>query len=137
MGTKEIIELAKNLRQKHDTRDPFKLCEILEFEVGEMNLKPSVYKAYTINANKPRIVINRFFTEKSKRILCSHELGHALLHDNAINEFNDNDLQKEYEADLFAVALLFDDNDFDLPISKMSESMLKSILNCNLEEITQ
>lgn len=135
MGTNDIIKLAKKLRNYYQTNDPFKLCEFLNLEVREMNLNPKVYKAYTSNMfGEPVISINNKFTLKSQKILCSHELGHAILHsDSCCNEFEGNDQQKEYEANLFAVSLLFDDNQFDLPICKMSNYMLQEILNYNIQ----
>lgn len=71
------------------------------------------------------------------QVLCAHELGHALLHEDGVNNFKgsyktiiDN---TEYEANLFAVALLFDDDDFNMPISRMSNYLLKGILDYNIK----
>ena len=43
-------------------------------------------------------------------------------------------LNAEYEANLFAVSLLFDDDQFNMPISEMSNYILKSILDWNIRE---
>ena len=71
--------------------------------------------------------------------LCAHELGHALLHDDGINHFATTSKNAftniEYEANLFAVALLFDENDFNVPLVSMSNYTLKSILDYNIPEM--
>ena len=60
-----------------------------------------------------------------------------MLHEDGVNNFKgsyktiiDN---TEYEANLFAVALLFDDDDFNMPISRMSNYLLKGILDYNIK----
>ncbi len=77
-------------------------------------------------------------TELAKRVICAHELGHALLHDGmAINRFNgtSDSLQDqcEYEANLFAVALLVDDKSLNRPLKEMNNWMLKYILDYNIK----
>lgn len=131
----EIIRYANKLKSYYYTKDPFELCKLLNLSIKKIHLNPNIYKAYTTNPfGKPIISINAKFTEKSQRILCAHELGHALLHcDSFCNEFDGNDFSKEYEANLFAVALLFNENQFDIPISKMSNYMLQEILNYNIK----
>lgn len=131
----EIVRLANKLRNYYCTNNPLKLCKLLNFSVREINLNPKVYKAYITNPlGDPIISINKNYTEKSQRVLCAHELGHAILHKNSFcNEFGGTDTKREYEANLFAVALLFNENQFDIPISKMSNYMLQEILNCNIE----
>ena len=42
--------------------------------------------------------------------------------------------KEEYEANLFAVSLLFDDDQFNMPILEMSNYILKSILDWNIRE---
>ena len=37
-----------------------------------------------------------------------------------------------YEANLFAVALLCNEDEFNMPLAKMSNAVLKSILDCNV-----
>ena len=46
-------------------------------------------KAYTIRSdNYPTIIIiNGRYEPKSQLVLCAHELGHALLHSDAVNNF--------------------------------------------------
>ena len=135
MRTKEdIIRYARELRCEYNTRDPYILAKHYGIRVGD-DLELSISKkAYTIKMdNYPTmIMINNVYDKRSRIVLCAHELGHALLHDSAITEknaFTDD----EYEANLFAVSLLFDDKDFNMPITQMSNYILKSILDYNIE----
>ena len=71
-------------------------------------------------------------------VLCAHELGHALLHSDAVNNFaatSKNAFKNvEYEANLFAVSLLFDEEDFNIKMLNMSNYLLKQVLDYNIEE---
>jgi Zn-dependent peptidase ImmA (M78 family) len=76
----------------------------------------------------------------SKKVLCAHELGHALLHEDLVNNFaitsKNITTNLEYEANLFAISLLTNDNIDDyltIPISKMNNYLLKSIIDYNLK----
>ncbi|RXM78653.1 ImmA/IrrE family metallo-endopeptidase [Clostridium tetani] len=134
MRQDEIIKLAKSLKKQYTT-NPIKICNKLGIDINYTNLKPNIYAAYTTRiGKKPVIRLNSHFTLKSQKVLCAHELGHALMHGNKlINEFNDNhNGVNEYEANLFAVALLFDETDFAMDIKQMDNYMLKGILDYNI-----
>ena len=85
-------------------------------------------------------MINDRFDIPAKTVLCAHELGHALLHNDLINHYDLTTKTKgtsvEYEANLFAVSLLFDDDDFIIPIESMSGYILKLILDYNINPNT-
>jgi Zn-dependent peptidase ImmA (M78 family) len=59
------------------------------------------------------ISINADYNETSRRLLCAHELGHALLHSNGVNHYSiasNYELERlERDANLFALSLLYDD----------------------------
>lgn len=62
------------------------------------------------------IVINANLPEELQRIICAHELGHAILHKElaakgTLNDFAlfDNTSKPEFEANLFAAELLISD----------------------------
>ena len=90
-------------------------------------------KAYTIRSdNYPTIIIiNGRYEHKSQLVLCAHELGHALLHSDDINNFavtSKNAFKNvEYEANLFAVSLLFNESDLNI-----SNYLLKQVLDYNI-----
>ena len=84
------------------------------------------------------ISINNAYDERSKKLLCAHELGHALLHEGAVNHFAVTPQNAfsgvEYEANLFAVSLLYDELEEEpsIPVEHMNNYMLKSIIDYNL-----
>lgn len=134
MESDEIIQLAKKLKKKYGN-DPIEICNKINIIIRHIKLKPDVYQAYTITPfGKPIINLNEHFTNLSQKVLCAHELGHALMHkDKLINEFNDNNEIYEYEANLFAVALLFNEDDFDIELKKMDNYLLKGLLDMNIK----
>ena len=113
MRAKEIKNLAEDLRENYNTRNPFELADKFGIKVLISKVLPADKKAYTIKSdNYPTIIIvNGRYEYKSQMVLCAHELGHALLHSDAVNNFavtSKNAFKNvEYEANLFAVSLLF------------------------------
>lgn len=95
-------------------------------------------KAYTIRSDNypPIIIINGRYEPKSQLVLCAHELGQALLHSDDINNFavtSKNAFKNvEYEANLFAVSLLFNESDFNMKVLNMSNYLLKQVLDYNI-----
>ena len=79
------------------------------------------------------------FNKKQQNILAAHELGNALLHkDNYYNQFGDSrNYKQEYEANLFAVALLFNKEDFNCNICLLDNYELKFILDYNIKNLSQ
>jgi len=138
MKTQQIVAYARDLRKQYNTNDPYKLAEIFGIRVLERKLCKSV-KAQTLKVKGyPTIIsINEAYTALSKKVLCAHELGHALLHQEFINHFNITEenvnTTVEFEANMFAVALLCDDEQFIMPVSDMENVLLKSILDYNIK----
>ena len=133
--TKEIIGFARDICRNWG-KDPISIARRLGINV--------IYRpgdepgAHIIKAeNYPTIIsITGCDNTVGRQVLCAHELGHALLHEDGVNRFEGtyativNDI--EYEANLFAVALLFDEWKFNMPLEKMSNYLLKSVLDYNL-----
>lgn len=82
--------------------------------------------------NNNYILINKKYDIKSRKILCAHELGHIILH-KGNNRFKGDNLEYEYEANLFAVALLFSEEDFSMKFVEMSSFTLQTILELNIK----
>ncbi|MCM1988797.1 ImmA/IrrE family metallo-endopeptidase [Oceanirhabdus seepicola] len=133
----KIIQLANSLKIKYGTKDPIELCKNLKIKISTTKIKPEIFPAYILHVSEnPSIVLNEHYTINSQKILCAHELGHALLHkENILNQFKgDSSSEKiEYEANLFAVALLFNRSDFKIDILKMNNYLLEGILDYNLK----
>lgn len=139
MTPKEIIKTAIEYRTYYNTYDARIVAEKLGIKVSLSSMNPSLAKAYIIKCpgHLPIIAINSLFSDVSQNVLCAHELGHAILHKSNYNEFattTDSVKQKmEYEANLFAVAFLCDEDDFNIPFIKMSNYVLKSVLDYNIK----
>ena len=86
------------------------------------------------------ISINDAYTEFSKKVLCAHELGHALLHENCVNHFAVTSANVtttvEQEANLFAIVLLSNsqvESRLALPLASMNNYLLKAIMDYNIK----
>lgn len=139
MRTQEIIDLAKDLRRTLGTKNPFEIAEHFGIKVSFWDSKMKDFTARIIKADgyQPVILISSDYTEVGRKVLCAHELGHALLHE-GINHFKvtsaNMNSNVEYEANLFAVALLFEQEDLTMRMEKMSNSTLKILLDYNLSK---
>ena len=138
MSGDEIVTLALSIKNEFDTADVLKICGKLDIQISYTTLNPNIYQAFTIKSGaKPLIVLNSYFTLKSQNVLCAHELGHALIHDKKLlNQFNDNNNgNEEYEANLFAVTLLFNQNDLCMDLLLMDNYLLKYLLDTNIKQV--
>ncbi len=138
---KDIINFARDLRDTLKTDDPYEIAKFYGIAVLHNKTAAAHFTAQTIRTkNYPTIIsINDKYSDKAKRILCAHELGHALLHADGVNYFAVTDknifTQVEYEANLFAIALLTDtqwESTLKMPIEKMNNYLLKTIIDYNL-----
>ena len=141
MRAADIVALAKGLRDSWNTNDPFEIAKKFGIEVLFRDVAIKGFTAQTIKIpGYPTIIsINDAFNEKSKKILCAHELGHALLHDESVNHFSVTKKNVmtyvERDANLFAVALLIDDEteaQLSGPLVNMENHLLKAILDYNI-----
>lgn len=141
MRAADIVALAKGLRDSWNTNDPFEIAKKFGIEVLFRDVAIKGFTAQTIKIpGYPTIIsINDAFNEKSKKILCAHELGHALLHDESVNHFSVTKRNVmtyvERDANLFAVALLIDDvteAQLSGPLVNMENHLLKAILDYNI-----
>ena len=135
--TDEIIAFAKDLKKQWGS-DPINIANrlgnrVIFDESGEV-------RAHTMKMpNYPTIIsIYGCKDSVSRQVLCAHELGHALLHNDVLNKYSGSYRsivnQTEYEANLFAVALLFDESDFNMPLRQMNNYLLKGVLDFNIKQ---
>ncbi|MBQ8552029.1 MAG: ImmA/IrrE family metallo-endopeptidase [Clostridia bacterium] len=110
--TKNVRELLK----KYDTRDPFRIAARLGIEVLYTDTLSRLKGMYRVIKRNRFIILNNKNSPKMNRIVCAHELGHDRLHreyatDRTLKEFMlyDMSTRQEYEANVFAAALLLDD----------------------------
>ena len=106
MDAKDIKNFAEELKDYFHTNDPFALAEIFGIKVIINRMMSRDRKAYTIKTGDypTCIIINGRYSGNSQIVLCAHELGHALLHNDGINSFavtKENVFTNiEYEANL-------------------------------------
>lgn len=142
MDAKDIISFARDIKTSWHTNDPYKIAERLGIVVLPRKTCPKDFTAQTVKfPGYPTIIsINDAYTEFSKKVLCAHELGHALLHEDCSNHFaitsKNVATNVEQEANLFAIALLANsslDESLTLPLSNMNNYLLKSIMDYNIK----
>ena len=103
--------IAKGLIAKYGTNDPFELCNLLNIKIiYEENFK-SFFGMYCKIKDEKCIIINSRHDELTKRIICSHELGHSFQDYESVLFMKENYLfgteQVENEANYFAAGLIF------------------------------
>lgn len=138
MSNEEIVALANDIKKNYKTNDPFKIAKSLGIKFHYEPYKKNIMQGRVLQPFKnlpPCICLNSNFDVKSQVIFCAHELGHAIMHRNVCDYFDNDPISNpyEYEANLFAVALLFDSSLFKYDIKKMDNFILKFILDYNVK----
>jgi Zn-dependent peptidase ImmA (M78 family) len=140
MRKQEIVEFATGLKRTYHTCDPFKLAEIFGIRVEEQKSCTRWFKAQAVKFRgyAPYIVINGNYDERSRRVLCAHELGHIFLHDDTLNNFANPyskiNMQAEYEANLFTVALLEEQANLVMDMAEIPAYLVQNIVEKSVEE---
>lgn len=122
-----IICQVSNLMNRYRTRNPFELCNCLHIRISYKNLGTDVRAYFFCQSRIKNVVLSADESEEMRRILCAHELGHAILHEKIARKhgfaetglFNCTSVTED-EANIFAAELLIDDNDL-LRLAKDSE----------------
>ena len=110
-----IKEIANHLSVKYKTNDPFILADCLNIHVIQWDLGEDTKGLYQYYKNQKFIFINKSLSNAEQKIVCGHELGHAVLHNN-INYaftkthslFNMNRFEKA--ANIFCIEFLIPDS---------------------------
>ncbi|QTY16901.1 ImmA/IrrE family metallo-endopeptidase [Virgibacillus pantothenticus] len=107
----DIKENVRQLIEKHQTNDPFRIAEALNIIIVYENLG-DILGYYSKSHRFQVIHINENSSEEQQVFTCAHELGHAILHPSSNSSF----LKKqtlfsnekiELEANFWAMSLLF------------------------------
>ncbi len=116
-----ICRQAEALKRRYGETDPFKICRELNVMIffAPMGMGAEDCKGFFLNQSRIRsITINSDLSRQFQRIICSHELGHCVLHKNkagmkAFHDFGlfDTVSALEYEANIFAAEFLLDDDE--------------------------
>lgn len=120
MNSQFIFETVQQLTGKYQTRDPLKLLECLNVDVGETDSFQNLKGYCFYNCKTFYVRISSFLPEAEKRIVAAHELGHVQLHRQALqmapmkdSVLYDMTCRTEYEANLFAADLMIEDRDVE------------------------
>ncbi len=118
---KFICNKVNTIKNKYAESDPFRLCKEMDILTlfSPMGTFPSSCKGFYLTQSRIKsITINSDLSENLQRIICAHELGHSILHDefSGANGFHDFEFfdatnRFEYEANIFAAELLINDDD--------------------------
>lgn len=115
--TDRIIKTVEKLLLRTGSQNPFDICRELDIKIRYHELG-SIKAYYFCQSRIKNIIINSNATEEAQRILCAHELGHAVLHEKIASDHGfhevalfDSTIPTEYEANLFAAELLICDED--------------------------
>ncbi|WP_026527810.1 ImmA/IrrE family metallo-endopeptidase [Butyrivibrio sp. VCD2006] len=139
MRKEEIVEFATGLKRTYHTSDPYELAKIFGIRVEENIPCMKWFKAQAVKFKgyAPYIVINRDYDERSRRIMCAHELGHIFLHDDTLNNFANVggkiNMEAEYEANLFVLALFEDQENLNMNMADIPSYLVHSIIEKSVE----
>lgn len=112
----DIRKKVKTLKRKYGTNNPFDIAEHLGIKVIFEPLG-SIKGYYNKQLRMKQIHINCDLFDHDQLFTCAHELGHAIMHQDANTPFLRNRTgilvsKMEIEADKFATELLIDDEIF-------------------------
>ena len=107
---------VQRLKEQYQECDPFKLCEAMGILVSRVpmgDFEGACKGFFIIQSRIKLITINDDLPRAIQRVICAHELGHAVLHSSSgeVKAFHDFALfdrtsVKEYEANTFAAEFL-------------------------------
>jgi len=113
-----IGKKVEKIKRKHKGLDIYSLCDALKImlHLRPLGNSPQACKGfYLIQSRIQIIVINSDLCEMLRRCILAHELGHALLHHDAVSmkafhdfQLFDTTTKFEYEANIFASELLLE-----------------------------
>lgn len=112
-----IKEKTSQLKQRYNTECPYEIASYLKIHVMQHNLHEDINGYYKYDRRNQYIVINDNLDQHLQRVVCAHELGHAVLHKHVNTPFmRSNTLLSvskiEQEANRFAAELLIPDESF-------------------------
>lgn len=115
LNTDDILKLTDHLHRQFKTYDPFKIASACGIHVLMRNDFSLQKGAFVLVSRNAFLLLNAQLPEDTLKIVCAHELGHALMHRAIANKpvFLEEDFfastdRLEYEANCFAAGLLLD-----------------------------
>lgn len=114
IATMNIRQTVDSLCSRYGTRDPYELCSALDVTVLTVDLPDKVDGFYLAIHGCGFIFLNEQLDKERAKVICAHELGHALLHPKLNSRFmleETNFIPERYEreADEFCAHLLLEE----------------------------
>lgn len=133
------FSMPRRLIRRFNTRDPFEIADELSITVLIRSDFVRQKGAFAVVGNNSFIFINDNLSEYMQRLVCAHELGHALLHrrlgtvPGGMIEFEIFDIkdETEYDANVFAANLLIDEEEI-LEMAREGYDVVKIAKELNL-----
>ncbi|KWX77016.1 zinc peptidase [Paenibacillus riograndensis] len=134
----DINPLIRRLLRKYKTNCPFELAGALNKEIWYRDLGENTRSMFRKTLRRKYIVIHSGLSEEWQRVICAHELAHALLHPGISRFWIDEHTffrvgKYEREANQFAVRLLTV-NVFFEPGESISDLFLRNNIPNELSE---
>lgn len=134
--TDSIIEKAERLTARYKTRNPYTIAGQLGIFVLNFDTPGTLKGMYSVIKRSRFIFVNESLDDDLRRFVCAHELGHDILHRKIVGNtplsdttMNSNSSRMEYEANVFAAALLIDrDRILSLAMSGRTVSQIAAIM---------
>ena len=112
MRNSKICDIVKNIIREHNSTNPFYIAKELGAVILLVPLK-KVNGFYQRYLGQDIIYVNEDLTEEEQILVCAHELGHLVLHNDINSIFLESTKQVEsryeLEANFFACMLLKED----------------------------
>ena len=109
----EFKSIARKLITEYGTNNPFDLCKLLGIKIIHVDRFKSFFGMYCEVKGEKCIIINSNHDELTKRVICSHELGHSFQNFESVVFMKENYLygtaKVENEANYFVAELIFSD----------------------------
>ncbi|MEK4239101.1 ImmA/IrrE family metallo-endopeptidase [Paenibacillus sp. FSL H7-0714] len=130
--------LIRRLLRKYKTNCPFRLAEALNIEIWYRDLGENTRGMFRRTLRRKYIIIHSGLSEAWQRVICAHELAHALLHPGISRFWMDERTffcvgKYEREANYFAVRLLTAWDSLGVNES-ISDLLLRNGIPCELSE---
>ncbi|MDL2273361.1 ImmA/IrrE family metallo-endopeptidase [Oscillospiraceae bacterium OttesenSCG-928-G22] len=138
-----IHDKVERLCKTHGTRDPYLLCDALDIVVIVCGLPKTVYGFYQYMKRNHIIYLNAALSDTRRRLVCAHELGHAVLHRDMGATFLEAEGREvvgrlEREAEIFCLCLLKGEHLGDCEVDGVPLETLSAVsdLHKKLEDTT-
>ena len=113
-----LYRLGEELVANANSRDPFQIADEIGLQIQMVKDFTVLKGVYMILHEVPWAFINDNLDDQMKRIVCAHEIGHHLLHQDLVRqtmlqEFSlfDRKNRPEYEANVIAAEILLPDTE--------------------------